>query len=106
MKFDDFIQMLYQLKRSGWYAIPTKRMRKSIFIKNSLRRWALSEIILYSEEKYKLNWDPIYTMEQFCKMVDDFACVEKKDDLNENITYCFSIAYDVGMEILDMLMVK
>lgn len=105
MSYQDFIKMLYELQNSGWYERPVKRMKNGTFIKNSLRRWALSEIIFYVKQKHKAGWDPIYTMEQFCKTTDDFACTDKKNDFNENIAYTFSIAYDVGMEILDMLMV-
>lgn len=105
MEYSKFLRMLYELRSSNWFAVPTTSMKKGTFIKHSLRRWALSEVIEYAKEKHKLGWDPVYIMEQFCKMMDEFAFVDKEEDLEENLPYTFSIAYDVGMEILDMLLV-
>lgn len=85
--------------RAGWYDAPSSYNRKKInFMQQSYRRSAMDEIKFYLMEHK--NEDPIQVIENFCNMMDKFSCNAK----NKNISFMFSVYYDVANDVLDVLL--
>lgn len=82
----------------GWYSPPVCYSNRTEFIYDSLSNAGVKEIKLYLLAHSDKN--PISAVEDFIHQVDTFACNAKTGDAN----FMFSVYYDVGMHILDLLL--
>lgn len=63
---------------------------------NSYRKWAVNEI-LRSIRESECVLPPIMIVEDFIHKMDDFSCKNNKS------SFIFSIAYDVAIDVFDIL---
>lgn len=64
------------------------------FQQHSYQKWAVAEIIKYVSQS---NEPAIDAIEEFVAKMDEFSCCEGD-------TFMFSVAHDVGIAILDFLL--
>ena len=69
--------------------------KKQLLAQRSYEQWALDELVRWLKKSKK---NPIDATEEFCKRMDDYAC------MSGNIM--FSIAYDAGLYALDTLLME
>lgn len=73
------------------------------FMLYAYRNWAIDDLIERVEEEidlpFKSYFGPINFIEKYRERMDDFACKAKTEEAN----LLFSIAYDLGTEVLDIL---
>lgn len=85
--------------REGWYDSPiTYNKKRAYFECESYQHSAIGEIRRYLMDHNKE--DPIKVVDDFCYMVDDFACKTK----NSTASFMFSVYYDVATDIMDALL--
>ena len=77
---------------------PNKSIRKKNFQQLSYSKWAANEVLSYVLKRPDVR--PVKTVEYFAKKMDAYACK------NGKAGYAFSVAYDISMDILDMLITK
>lgn len=83
----------------GWYEPPFRYdQKRDRFVYASFSHSAIEEIKLYLIENK--NKDPIESIENFRHQVDLFCCRAE----NNAIKNMFSIYYDVGTHVLDVLL--
>ncbi len=75
---------------------PKFSLKRSYFKQRSYSIWAAEEALRTIRKRKDVN--PIYAMEEFVGKMDYYAC--HRPDLS----YIFSVAYDIGTDILDRLM--
>lgn len=81
-----------------YYRPPSTYYMKAIdFLYDSYKRWAIMELRAYI--KKNKNRPVIETIESFCYKMDCYACESK----NGNSNFMFSIARDVGIDVLDAI---
>ena len=94
----------YMLKRlkiyiSKHYHSPKSRSlnwrTNEIFAQESYRKWAAYEFLNYLSNS---NQNLYFSAEEFIKMVDNFSC----DDRHKT-RWMFSVAYDVALDLYDVL---
>ena len=66
------------------------------FEQQSYSRWAANEILSYV--LHHLGMSPITAVEEFANLMDEYSCK------NQFSSFGFSVAHDVAMDILDMLL--
>lgn len=66
------------------------------FQQHSYQKWAVTTIIDCVEKSDKM---PINEIEDFINKMDDFSCLS-------NNSYMFSVAYDIGVDILDFIIMQ
>lgn len=75
---------------------PNNKMQKNNFRQLSYSKWAANEI-LYRVMQYP-DVNPILLVEQFAFKMNDYSCKHGPS------SFPFSVAYDISMNILDILM--
>lgn len=75
---------------------PMYGWRKDRFEQCSYTRWATKEVLRCIREQK--NTPPIIVVEDFIRRMDVYACA------NPDNSYIFSIAHDVGEDILDIFL--
>lgn len=74
--------------------IPKYPWKRELFEYSSYQRWAANEALIYIKEHEELG--PYMAMESFVYMMDFYSCE------NSHTSWIFSIAKDVGENILDI----
>ena len=75
---------------------PDRELKKSCFKQLSYSKWAANEVLNFVKNRPRTP--PVFSVETFASMMDEYAC------MNQGTSYIFSIAYDIAMDILDMLL--
>ena len=75
---------------------PQTNYKKSRFEQATYSKWAANEVLGYV--KYRKDISPIQAVEEFINKMDDYACEVGRS------SYIFSVAYDIAMDILDLLL--
>lgn len=74
---------------------PETKIRQSTFEQCSLERWAAKEILRQLNTHPDIP--PAYVIEEFTNKMEQYSVQ------NPHTSYVFSVAYDVGVDILDCL---
>lgn len=72
------------------------RFKRAYFSQRSYSIWAAEEVLRTIRKRNDVS--PIYTVEEFVNRMEYFACKRP------STSYIFSVAYDIGVDILDILM--
>lgn len=75
---------------------PKCNIKQSNFCQRSYTKWAAEEVLRTIRKRKDIS--PIASVEEFIGKMEYYAC--HRPDLS----YIFSIAYDVGVDILDTLL--
>lgn len=71
------------------------RFRRAHFSQRSYSIWAAEEVLRTIRKRKDVS--PIYAVEEFVNRMEYFACKRP------STSYIFSVAYDIGIDILDIL---
>lgn len=92
---NDYVLPMLQEYVSRYLKEPRRGLPLGYFEQRSYQRWAADEIIKsISESKFT---PPVTIVENFIRKTNSFSCESSKNSV------IFSIAHDVAMDILDLL---
>lgn len=74
---------------------PQRNYKKSRFEQATYSKWAAIEVLGYV--KHRRDISAIQAVEEFIHKMDKYACSNGRN------SYIFSVAYDIAMDILDLL---
>lgn len=74
---------------------PSIYLARSHFYQRSCTKWAAEEILRTIRKR---DISPIRAVEEFVEKMEQYACHRSES------SYIFSIAYDIGIDILDILL--
>lgn len=75
---------------------PRSSLRRSHFKQLSYTKWAAEEVLRTIRKRRDMS--PTAAVEEFVNKMDQYAL------MHGNLSYIFSVAYDVGLDILDIFM--
>lgn len=103
MNDQQFLTFIDELADCNWFEGPKRNhMKQSVFWDLSYKHWAMQELRDFCYRAIERNPNRLHTdiVQDFADLMDQYACQSKKSETS----YIFSIAYDMAMFVLDMLL--
>lgn len=94
---NNYILSVIQKYADEYLKEPKCGLPRSCFEQRSYQMWAVDEILKSIGESKSVS--PIAVVEDFVRKMDKFSCSNRKNSV------IFSVAHDVAINILDMLLV-